>query len=355
MSTPLARRLLAAGLALAAVCGGCDAVAHIKAIQPPAVRGVPAVTSSAAPGTQGGFQRGIDIDVYTWPGENFAAPAADTVRYIAGLHANAVSVSFPFFMDGTRSGSVHATSGTPTPAQLALLTADARNAGLRVTLRPLLDQGSLGTSRVRWIPADEAAWFRSYERFLRPYAQMAQQDHVSEFIVGTELAGFTLSPRWNRLDRYLRRYFAGPLACSDNWDAVVTRGCGRSAAQQVDAYPAVASASRISATWTAFDRALPRGVVESEVGIAAARGAWRMPWQARWPVRQTDPALQARWFADACRAAVAARLGGIYFWSSGFSTTAPRGPTLASQTTWAGGPAAKAISACFASIERTGR
>ena len=62
------------------------------------------------------FQRGIDIDLYAFHGQQFAASAEYEIRYISTvLHANAVSVSFPYFMDGRLSNTVHATAGTPTP------------------------------------------------------------------------------------------------------------------------------------------------------------------------------------------------------------------------------------------------
>jgi Glycoside Hydrolase Family 113 len=348
------RRLAACAAAVAIAVAGCDGAAHIKAVEPPAVRDGARILTPAGLASLAGFQRGIGLDVYTWPGEDFAAAATDTIRYVVSLRANAISVSFPFFMDGTRSGSVHATDRTPTPAQLAALISAARQAGLRVSLRPLLDEASLGRARVRWRPSDEAAWFRSYERFLKPYAQLAQRDGVSELIVGTELGGFGTSPRWNGLNRFVRRWYSGTLACSDNWDAVVVHGCGSAAVQAVDAYPPSRSAARFTATWLSFDRALPKGTVETEVSIAAATRAWRKPWELSWPVSRVDPSVQAHWFADACRAAVTTHLGGIYFWGATVGTRVPDGPTLASQTTWAGGPAARALSSCFASIERTG-
>ena len=50
------------------------------------------------------MQLGIDIDLYTYPGQDFAAAAATDIAYIASLHANSMSISFPFFMSGPHCG-----------------------------------------------------------------------------------------------------------------------------------------------------------------------------------------------------------------------------------------------------------
>jgi hypothetical protein len=356
VSNPIVRRFLLAALALAAVCGGCDAAAHVRALQPPSVPKSPPLTLPAAPVAHHGvFQRGIDIDLYSYPGLDYPGTTTATVRYITSLHANAVSISFPFFMNGTRPGSVHATSATPTPAQLAVVITAAERAGLRVSLRPLLDEHSLGRIRVFWVPSKLTAWFAGYERFLKPYAQMAQREHVSEFIVGAELGGFSRSPRWNALDRLVSGWYHGTLACADNWDQLYQHGCGQRVVQTVDAYHPAVSHDRFLPEWIAYDRRMIAGTVETEVGIAAAQGAWKQPWTWHWPVRSVSPAVQVQWFTAACQAAFRTHLGGIYFWSVGLGTTIPHGPALTSQTTWAGGPAARAISSCFASIERTGK
>ena len=90
----------------------------------------------------------------------------------------------------------------------------------------------------------------------------------------------------------------------------------------------------------------------AEVGIAAAYGAWMKPWLINWPSSILDPPMQAQWFSDACHAATAAHLGGIYFWSLGLSVQ-QTGPTLADEFQWAHSAGASAISRCFASIEKS--
>jgi hypothetical protein len=307
----------------------------------------------APPQVFAAFHRGVDIDVYTYwtnSGGDFSAAVSADIQYALALHANAVSLSFPFFMEGKNAPGVYATSSTPSPTQLAILVRDAEAAGLYASIRPLLDEASLGMSRTAWRPRNPADWFASYQRFLLPYAEMAQRQHVPELFVGAEFSQFGASPRWKTLDTALRRVYHGRLAYAQNWDMAGSQG-GGPVTQTVDAYPPFpqlpnsASVATLSSAWESYDRVLPAGMVESEVGIAAVRGAYAQPWQVRWPAARIDPAIQARWFTAACNAAVASHLGGIYFWALGFRQLS--GPSAAQPAAWAHSAGAGAISACF--------
>jgi hypothetical protein len=343
-------RSIAVLAACGVLAGGCAAASHIPQLQPPSVPASPPVVLPAA-AAPGGFQRGIDIDWYAYPGQPVAADAGYTMAWIVrDLHANAVSISFPFFMDGTAPGSVHATSATPAPAELAAVVQAAEADGLRVELRPLLDERSLGRDRVHWVPSSTSAFLDAYLRFLKPYAAMAQQQHVPEFIVGTELASFPRAPGWETLDRSIAAVYHGQLACADNWGSVRPGSCGVQL-QTVDAYHPLHGG--LLSAWERWDAAQPRGIVITETGIAAAARAPGRPYVTRWD-QPLDPGLQARWFTAACQAAVRTHLGGIYFWSVGLSASPPPGPTKADQTA-IGGPAGRAIAACFAQIERAAR
>jgi hypothetical protein len=335
------KRLVGLCAVAAVLVAGCAVAAHVKTLQPPTTQ-----TAAIALPPKGAFQRGIDIDAYTYPGQNFGKAAATDVAYARSLHANAVQVSFPFF-----GPHVTATGATPTPAQLAVLAHLATQAGLRVTLRPLLDEHSIGGFyRGRWQPASLRAWFASYRAFLLPYAAMAQRERVSEIIVGTELARFASSPRWGQLDRVLHTKFSGQLAYSSNWSDLPQglAGHGGPVSEAVDAYPPLGG--NLLRGWERFDTRLPRGTVETEVGVDAVAGAYRKPWLWRWRTATTvNQEVQARWFTAACRAATRKHLGGVYFWSIGLGNPGLQ-PTLAIQGAW-GGAGARAISHCFAQME----
>jgi hypothetical protein len=298
------------------------------------------------------MQLGVDIDAYTYPGQDITAAARADIAYVTSLHANAVSVSFPVFMTGPAASSVHPSPRTPTPGQIAIIARTAVQAGLYVSIRPLLSEASLGMLRIYWAPQDAARWFASYQKFLLPYAAIAQHAGVSDLVVGTEFTRFAGSQHWNSLDAALRRVFHGTLTFANNWSGYpekFTGNGGRGVAEGVDAYPPLSG--RLEAGWKAYDAALPAGVVETEVGIAATHGALLSPWQYRWPGAPIDQSVQARWFSAACRAAALTHLSGIYFWSIGLSKHPATGPMPADPMSWAAGQGARAIATCFASLE----
>lgn len=350
------RRALTISAAAGVLVAGCTAAAHLPALQPPPIPtgrplAIPSAATSSAVG-QVGFQRGIDIDFYTRSGEDVAGDALATIRYVQSLHANAVSISFPFFMASRSAAAVHGGNATPTPAQIAVVAADAERAGITVSLRPLLDEQALHGSRTNLVPANPAAWFASYWRFLRPYAEMAQHQHIAMLITGAEFTQFTTSPRWTTLANQVRTVYHGDLGCADNLD-YRRHGCGGSVQQLVDAYHPLLPP--LAAAWRRYDRKFPRGTVLSEVGIAAVPGAYIEPWRIHWPgVTSLDPSMQAQWFTDACNAAITEHLGGIYFWSLSLSTHSA-GPTLNHEGNWAHSSGAQAISSCFAKIEGRGK
>lgn len=350
-------KLLTAGALSAVLIAGCSGLAHLRAVQPVAVP-VPHPPPRPLLVSRPGTQLGIAIDFYTYPGQNVAAAAGTDLSYIKSLHANAVSVSFPFFMTGPGSSRVYRGIATPSPHQLAIVALAAEHAHLYVSIRPLLSERSLGP-RTLWRPVNKVRWFASYQRFLLPYAAMAQRVHIPELIVGTELSEFEKAPYWRRLDQALRRVYKGRLAFANNWAQkrrVFTGNGGPGVAETVDAYPPMPRgyAGSLTSFWRAFDARLPAGTVETEVGIDAVVGAFFRPFVHRWYHPVLSQAVQVRWFTAACQAAASTHLGGIYFWAIGLSQRIGSGPTPTSQGHWAGGQGAVVISRCFAALGRRG-
>jgi len=353
------RKMLYGALVAIAFIGGCTAASREHASQPRHLPASPSqipaspshMPASPSPTTPAdganlppAFQRGIDVDAYTYPKLDFAAAAAAVVAYVKQLNANSISISFPVFMSNARSTIVFATPKTPTPAQLGLLIADAERAGLYVSLRPLLSEFQIGGNRTRWRPSDMSAWFASYRQFLLPYARMAQAGKVGMFFVGAEFQQFGSSPLWNTLDQALAAVYHGRLAYSNNGQEKLSRSTGGLYTYKtVDAYPPINPP--FLAGWQAYDHALPTGTILTEVGIGAWDGAWQAPWQHRQRNQQFDPQVQVRWFTAACQAAKATGLGGIYFWTLGLLPNLP--PTPLHPGGWAHSAGADAIARCF--------
>jgi hypothetical protein len=338
------RKTLTAALAAIAFVAGCAALPQVHAQHARHIPASPPVTVPQNPAIRPpAFQRGIDVDAYTYPKLDFSAAAAAVVAYVRQLHANSLSISFPLFMSNRQSSQVFATPKTPTPAQLGLFIADAERAGLYVSIRPLLSEYQIGGNRTRWLPADMTAWFASYRQFLLPYARMAQASKVGMFIVGAEFEQFGNSPLWNSLDQALAKVYHGRLAYSSGSGQLSRSTGGLYTFKTVDAYPPMNPP--FLSGWQAYDRGLPSGTILTEVGIGAWDGAWRAPWQHRLQNQLYDPQVQVRWFSAACQAAKATGLGGIYFWTLGLLANLP--PTPLHPGGWAHSVGADAIARCF--------
>ncbi len=357
MNTP--RKLLTGVLVLGLAVGGCSAASHIGALQPPKIKSHTAPKIPVQPHVvdilRPRFQLGAGIDLYGYPGEDYAQAATAEMSYLHRLHANAVTISFPFYVNGIQGRRAYATRKTPTPAELAQVVRAAETSGFYVALRPLLANSKLGVPRNVWKPVHMRAWFASYQRFLMPYAQMAQLNKVHRFYVGAEFQDFGTSPLWNRLDRALHRAYKGTLAYANNGHLLHQGSGGRLAKISADSYPDMtrmgphASVAKLTGAWEAWDRIMPPGTVISEVGIAGVRGAYAKPWMTNWGTSAPlDHTVQVRWFTAACRAAAATHMGGIYFWAIGFGKIALAQPLdIDHQSAWEDGPAERAAAACF--------
>jgi hypothetical protein len=351
------RLLLGTVLGAAVAMAGCAATSHLGALQSASAADLAQAGPPPAPHkvARPSRQLGIDVDFYDYQGLSVAAAARADVAYVKKLHGNAMSVSFPFFMDGARADSVHATAATPSPAQLAIVADYAEHAGLYFSIRPLLDESSLDYpgGRTKWTPTDQAKWFASYERFLRPYAVMASQQDIPELITGVEFDQFNNSPYWARLDAYLRTYYRGSLAYSDNWEIPIPSRVNSSGVLQlVDAYKPMqvaddATVATLTRAWEAYLGSDARGIVLSELGIAAQDGAYGKPFDFAPDHKPLVPEIQSRWFTAACDAVAARPDAGLYFWSItiGQQFNVPPGP--ADPASFVDGPGAGAISACF--------
>lgn len=309
-------------------------------------------------------QLGVDLLWYEDPPHQSQTRIGRTahadLRYLVGLNANSVSINFPFYTASATSSSVYAGDRTPTPAQLAVVVEAARRMKLRVTIRPLMDDSDLRPNSWRGIiaPRNVAAWFASYESFLRPYLVMANTCKVTTFIVGAELDSLSGASEWKQLIAQARKLFRGELAYSVNWDGF-HEGESNPPADSigVDTYFPVsagnhASVPELIGDWNSWWNTLPSDVnqhatVIDEVGIAAVDGAYAAPYESGEPSQPLKLSIQTNWFKAACSVVKNRNLAGIYFWSLTFGgsltvSTSPSG--------FVGRPAQQVIRNCFASL-----
>ncbi len=307
-------------------------------------------------------QLGVDVLWYLHPQDTAAtirSKAARVVSYVDDLGANAISISFPFYMTGRHGSHVYAHSATPTPGDLAVLVDVATAKGLSVNLRPLLNQDAVGGWRGAIFPDNRHEWFASYEQFVAPYLAMASAHRVTSFTVGAELSSIAADPVWKALDAWIRTIFHGKLSFSNNWDqfAAGHLGGGTVGQEGVDAYfpvrlgdgATVGDLIRALNVWLSTPRRINlSGILVQETGIAAQPGSYAHP-QAWTNSRDWDFGLQARWYQAMCAVVRERHMAGLYFWDIDFNQNVWRpSPESDPPLSFIGRQGALAVRSCFA-------
>ncbi|MFI6289395.1 glycoside hydrolase family 113 [Streptomyces sp. NPDC051018] len=288
-------------------------------------------------------------------------------RYLVGLGANSVSVSFPFYTGGKTSTRITDGPKTPSPQRLERVLTVFQEAGLRTTVRPLMDEKSLDPPegwRGNIEPSSRTAWFTSYRKFLTPYLEVAERRKATTFVVGTELNSMEGAAGWSGLVAAAEKIYSGEISYDANWDSYVRGRIDMPVKHLgVDAYfpvkvPDSASVDTLVDGWdTWLDKKaagpLPK-IVIAEAGIGAMNGAYHAPGDF-YNKRRLNPAVQATWYTAVCRVVEERRMAGVYWWSIYFEDdpfTAPDDRT-ASRLDFAGRPKSeKAIKDCFTSDYR---
>jgi len=302
------------------------------------------------------------------------AKAERIIDYAIRLNANSIAVTFPFFTYGLDANTVYANPEvTPTADHIAVFLAVARQAHIRVTLRPVLNENALiAQNPFAWrgsiTPQNREAWFRSYRKLLLAYAAAAQEGHAATFVLGTELDSLEGSPQWAELIRSIRSVYGGQLTYDENYDEF-SSGAAQLPVQShdVDAYPSLgvppnASVGQLTSSWDTWLGAHPlavrRELTISETGIDAVAGSYQNPWD--WAGRGNkpiDPHVQAAWYQAACNALSAEQVGGgIYYWEVNFDAD-PAAPRAfeADRLTFLDRPGQQVIRNCFARLSSRGQ
>ena len=114
---------------------------------------------------------------------------------------------------------------TPTDDDVTHAIATAHRLGLKVMLKPHLDllndpshwRGQIGEEFLR--PSDWASWFASYDALILHEADLARDNQVEQFCIGTELVGTsTHEPEWRALVAQVRQHYPGKITYAGNHD-----------------------------------------------------------------------------------------------------------------------------------------
>jgi len=298
---------------------------------------------------------------------------ADSMPAMVGTGANAVALAFEYGIDVQNSAVYADQNYTEQSSVIAATIAEARNRGLTVMVRPLIDFldpskiGSYGVGdwRSTYNPTDAAAFFASYKTMIVSAAQLAQTNGAASLSIGVELdqlTGPAYQSYWTDIITAVRAVFSGKLTYSSEWDDNVspwagqhglTAGTGDLSTQVsfwseldylgIDAYPPISDAAnptvaQLVAGWTQTPTAsgalattgnqslisyfsavaaqvgLP--LVFTEIGYESATDAASQPFGTSTNVY--DPTLQANLytaFFQAWQQSGNNALTGVYFWN----------------------------------------
>ena len=370
ISLVTAHRSLVGLLAAAILLAGCS-VANPK---PPNAAAHPAPTESpqptvpqvAKPWQPGMPQLGVNVyweDSKEDDDEVTRRKAERILDYLVSLNVNSVSVNFPFIMDGITASAVKPDPKyTPSAERVKLFLEAAAARKLRTGLRPLLDERRLLPDwRGEIEPADRDAWFASYQAFLTPYLNAAQQTGAAEVVLGVELNSIQGDQRWRSLINAARKSFTGTITYSVNFDAYQS-GLATPPVDQVglDMYfkvrlPDTASVDELAGAWEwwidEYVGQQASTTVLHEVGIVAQNGAYRHPAQWGSTAAPLNLEVQKNWYAAVCRAVERKELAGVYFWNVRIHhNPGKEDPYQADRMTFVDRPAAATMRDCYARL-----
>jgi hypothetical protein len=265
--------------------------------------------------------------------------AAESLERARATGANAIALIPTWYQPSADATTIAPDPDqTPTDESIAVIVRRAQALGLKVFLRPVVDDvGSI--PRLEFKPTSPSAWFASYRAFIYHYANLAEALGVDMMSVGHEfhqLDGRGFTADWLRVIAGVRRRYHGPLTYgANNSDAWTHIGFWRALdVIGIDAYfplstggaPGVA---RLVRHWRTFaDRSgvthhylgemrdlsarLHKRIVFTEVGYPSTTEGLVQPWTptgsyASEPQRRGFEALfralgRACWFA------------GVYIW-----------------------------------------
>ena len=285
--------------------------------------------------------------------------------FLRSIGANSVCLVIPFYTPSATASNVYfghsATShggSSPTPAQVAAVIKGLAATHLKITLKPLLNQSSLGTSWRGIIkPTNVSRWFHSYVTAFAPYLRMDQSLRISGFVLQAEMVSLSARPQWRPLAVWASSLYKGNLIWDSSANVRVQPAPLTTMGVWLDTYPDVFATNptipQIIDGWNqalgAYRLPLPMSNdVIGEVGILAQDGSYPHPWKYE-QSSTYNQTVQAKWFQAACAYGVQHRYRGIYFWSTAFGSAVPSlvdpnpsSPMLIQPSGYA------AIRACFA-------
>ncbi|MFJ9692768.1 glycoside hydrolase family 113 [Kitasatospora sp. NPDC101183] len=270
--------------------------------------------------------RGVTLPA--WNARDYDSPqAASYLQQIAATGARWVVFTPTWYQDAVTDSSMRPTNESATDDSLRHIVQQAHAAGLKVMLKPHVDLAK-GGDRAGIRPADPAAWFAAYERFITHYARLAADTGVEQLSVGTELAGTSQDgSHWGAVIAAVRTAYKGPLTYAANYDEYRKVPFWKDLDLiGVDAYfplseQPTTDRARLREAWqpitdqlAAFSDAQQRKVLFAEAGYVSQRGSTTAPYS--WTVSTTEDAAEQAAAYDALLTALDGKpwWAGVCWW-----------------------------------------
>ena len=342
-------RMISAAVAVAiplgaAVCGNVavpSAKAQAITMSQTKAMSDPAKPNAAKPNARPGSAPKPVVGVNLYVNKNYTlaetkAWGARVMKYIVyTLKLKAVAIVWDYNVPNTYADVVRSSpTRTPTIADLAALTDIAKSYGLRVEYRVLFAINNKDSRSTSIQPKHFREWLYWLLFTEIPALRLAQEKHVSEFVVGTEMASIDQSPLWGTFFDNAAKVYSGILSYASYGGRGIPGSGGFFSGRRValpihdfgaSAYPSIAlsddaSVASLTRAWKNFltrgtSGSVLRSTAIDEIGIPMVADAYIDPWQWDGITGPADPTIQARWFEAACNAVTAEHMRGIYFWS----------------------------------------
>ncbi len=254
--------------------------------------------SSACADQEDTFHKGICFT--TWTREKFSSSGAEQALWMfRGLGAGHVQINVTEYLPRHDSFKIRSTERTPRKSSVAKAIQTAHKTGLEVMLKPHIDvlnegggnycRGDIGFQNNKsW-----EKWFRSYEKFILSYADIAERKNVEIFCVGTELSFASRKTEfWRELISKIRNVYSGKLiyaAAWDNyeniefWEELDYAGINAYFPLSEEESPTIEEIKTGWQGWIkrieAWHEKIKKPVIFTEIGYASYEGAAREPWK----------------------------------------------------------------------------
>ncbi len=170
------------------------------------------------------FQKGMTYVAWTGNGYSNARSAA-SMEQLASTGTQWVSLITSRYQDHHNTTEIYPLEDkTPTDESLIFVIRKLHELNLKVMLKPHIDivegngkwRGEISFDNTQ----DWQTWFNNYSAYILHYADIARQENVESFCVGTELtqSALTQPQLWRDLINKIREVYKGELTYAANWD-----------------------------------------------------------------------------------------------------------------------------------------